>query len=184
MISSFVLVRHSQSMSPSTLISVVHDPSDLAAVASRFPFRAPLSVPRVPHGFDRDQAVSPIRIAVPNRPAQPSRDRGTGSTYHQRRRHSQARPGARGQRSAACCQHRSLPRTYCGARDPQRAARPSGALPFALKRTFTPLGFLCARGLPVASKGSRMDRYSAIINLLVVAVLLVILIASRLWRDE
>jgi hypothetical protein len=29
-----------------------------------------------------------------------------------------------------------------------------------------------------------MDRYSAIINLLVVAVLLVILIASRLWRDE
>jgi hypothetical protein len=29
-----------------------------------------------------------------------------------------------------------------------------------------------------------MDWYSAIINLLVVAILLVILIASRLWRDE
>jgi hypothetical protein len=29
-----------------------------------------------------------------------------------------------------------------------------------------------------------MDWYSAIINVLVVAILLVILIASRLWRDE
>jgi hypothetical protein len=29
-----------------------------------------------------------------------------------------------------------------------------------------------------------MDQYSAIINLFVAAILLVILIASRLWRDE
>jgi hypothetical protein len=29
-----------------------------------------------------------------------------------------------------------------------------------------------------------MGQYSAIINVLVVAILLVILIASRLWRDE
>jgi hypothetical protein len=71
------------------------------------------------------------------------------------------------------------------AREIRRELRgPPGLFLLRLSGTFTPLGFLCARGLPVASKGSRMDRYSAIINLLVVAVLLVILIASRLWRDE